>query len=145
MPLLVSTAAISFALGMLAKYLADVFLEDRVALWGSFAGLQLSHNPGIAFGVRLPAIFQEVLIFCALLFVIVLAVRGARTSISRLGYGLIIGGALCNAVDRLRDGLVTDFFQVGSFPIFNVADSAITVGVVFLLAEIFGLVRSNTK
>lgn len=145
MPLLVLTAVISFALGMIAKFLADAFLTDRIPILGSFAGLQMSHNAGIAFGVQLPPVFQELLIACALIFVIVLALRSAHTSVSRLGYGLIIGGALCNAADRLRDGLVTDFFQVGTFPIFNVADSAITVGVVFLLAEIFGLVRSNTK
>jgi signal peptidase II len=38
-------------------------------------------------------------------------------------------------MDRLRDGFVTDFFQVASFPVFNVADSCITVGVALLLVE----------
>lgn len=145
MPLLLSVTAISFLLSMAAKFAADAWLEERMALWGSFAGLQPSHNPGIAFGIRLPDIYQELLILCALLFVVVLAVRSARTTVSRIGYGLIIGGALGNAADRLRDGLVTDFFQVGTFPIFNVADSAISIGVAFLLAEIFGLVRSKSK
>ncbi len=48
---------------------------------------------------------------------------------------MIVGGALGNVIDRIRDGAVTDFFQVGGFPIFNVADSFITVGVGVLLLE----------
>ncbi len=124
----------SLALSLLAKYLADSFLTDRVPIIGSFAGLQLSHNPGVAFGVRLGG-WEPVIIPLALLLVATVAIRSAKTSLSRIGYGMIVGGALGNVLDRVRDGAVTDFFQVGTFPIFNVADSFITVGVVFLLLE----------
>lgn len=56
-----------------------------------------------------------------------------------LATGLIAGGALGNLVDRVRHGAVTDFISVGSFPSFNLADSAITCGVVlFMLLVIFG-------
>jgi signal peptidase II len=65
--------------------------------------------------------------------VIIFALRTAKSRLSRVAFGLIVGGALENIVDRLRDGVVTDFFQVGTFPIFNVADSCITIGVVLLL------------
>jgi signal peptidase II len=43
--------------------------------------------------------------------------------------GLVAGGALGNLVDRVRTGAVTDFIEIGSWPPFNVADIAITVGV----------------
>jgi signal peptidase II len=56
-----------------------------------------------------------------------------------IGLGLIVGGAIGNAIDRARFGSVVDFIdvqQLGFFPwIFNVADSAITVGVVVLLLD----------
>ena len=56
-----------------------------------------------------------------------------------LGVGLVIGGAVGNAIDRARFGAVVDFIDVqriGFFPwIFNVADSAITVGVILLLID----------
>jgi len=47
--------------------------------------------------------------------------------------GLLLGGAVGNLVDRLRDGAVTDFVKVPLWPAFNVADMAITVGVLALL------------
>ncbi len=50
--------------------------------------------------------------------------------------GLLLGGALANAVDRVTEGYVVDFIQFPHFPIFNVADSGITVGVVILLVRI---------
>jgi len=60
-------------------------------------------------------------------------------------YGLILGGALGNVIDRLRLGYVVDFIQVmfGSwpFPSFNVADSAISVGAAFLIIDALFLSR----
>jgi signal peptidase II len=50
-----------------------------------------------------------------------------------LAAGLLTGGALGNLADRLRDGAVTDFIDPPSWPAFNVADIAITLGVVVLL------------
>jgi signal peptidase II len=56
----------------------------------------------------------------------------------RLAMGMQLGGALGNLVDRLRyDGYVTDFISVGDFPVFNVADSSITVGVIVLLLGVW--------
>ncbi len=135
------TAAAAFLLSLLAKWIVDVFLHTRVAVLGSFAGFEPTHNPGVAFGVRLPAGIQEVVIVAALIFVCVLAAKTKHTLITGIGYGLIVGGALANVLDRLSDGFVTDFIQIGSFAIFNVADSCISIGVMFLLADIFGLFR----
>ncbi len=50
-----------------------------------------------------------------------------------IGVGLIIGGAFGNLTDRLRLGYVVDFVQVGSWPIFNVADAAVSTAVVLML------------
>lgn len=143
MLLFLLTTSIALAGSLVAKVLADAFLAERIPVLGSFAGLQLAHNAGVAFGVRLPAGWQEALISTALLFVCFLAWKAKRTTFSSIGYGLIVGGALGNVLDRLGDGLVTDFFQVGTFPIFNAADSCITIGLLFLLAETFGLVRNK--
>ncbi|MND03155.1 Lipoprotein signal peptidase [compost metagenome] len=48
-----------------------------------------------------------------------------------------MGGALGNLIDRLQHGHVTDFISVGRFPIFNIADSSITVGVVLLMLDVW--------
>jgi signal peptidase II len=60
----------------------------------------------------------------------------------RLAMGLQLGGAAGNLVDRLRMSRVTDFISIGSFPVFNVADSAISVGVVVLLLGVWIKERS---
>lgn len=81
------------------------------------------------------------------LFVFALAVAGllatwarkAANWLSGVGLGLVLAGALGNAIDRARYGAVVDFIdvsQLGFFPwIFNVADSCITIGVILLLIE----------
>jgi signal peptidase II len=120
---------------MLAKHLADRFLTERVPLLGDLVGLVPLSNAGIAFGIRLPAIVQTLLITVALLLVLHLGMQRRRSRIEQVSFGLILGGALGNLLDRVPDGMVTDFFQVSSFYIFNVADCCITVGVALLVLD----------
>ncbi len=71
----------------------------------------------------------------------------ADSALIRLGLALCIGGALSNALDRLLYGAVADFFHLHwgtwSFYIFNLADIAITAGVILLLADLIGLGRAR--
>ncbi len=133
-------AALSFLLSGAATLLSRAYLLERVSFLGSFAGLERSLNAGIAFGVRLP-MFQTTITILALLAVIVLAWRGRSSRYQQAAFGLVVGGALANLADRLADGYVTDYIQIGSFPVFNVADSCITVGVLLLLGE--GLLKGK--
>jgi signal peptidase II len=55
----------------------------------------------------------------------------------RLAMGLQLGGAAGNLIDRLRMSRVTDFISIASFPVFNIADAAISVGVVVLLLGVW--------
>jgi signal peptidase II len=130
------TIVVSFLLSVAGAWLAELVLDERIPLFGSFLGIELSHNPGIAFGMQLPPVLQEMLIGGALIVVASIAVRSVRKKLhTPLSFGLILGGALANIADRIPDGLVTDFIQVGSFPTFNVADSSITIGVILVLVE----------
>ncbi len=101
-------------------------------------------NTGAAFGL-----FQgrnPVLATVALVIVLLLAIwfraLAAATPWGALALGLQIGGALGNVVDRLRHGFVIDFIDVPFWPTFNLADSAITIGVAILLVV---LVRSDAQ
>ena len=71
-----------------------------------------------------------------------------RTPLIRAALGLAIGGALSNALDRLLYGAVADFFHFHwgdwSFYIFNIADAAITLGVLLLLLDMVGVGRRQT-
>jgi signal peptidase II len=68
-----------------------------------------------------------------IVIVVVAAVWGWRTPELAGPVGLVIGGGLGNLVDRVRHGKVVDFLDLSFWPTFNVADSAIVVGVVLLL------------
>jgi signal peptidase II len=102
---------------------------EQVDLLGPL-GLTLAHNEGVAFGLAggsvLPLIAFAVL---ALGFVGFLLARNPTAPGIWVAVGLVAGGALGNLVDRLRAGEVTDYVEVGSWPPFNLADAAITVGV----------------
>ena len=130
------TIVVTFVCALGSAWAAQQFLTERIAVVGTFAGLQLSHNPGIAFGVHLPSPWQEVLIGAALCAVAFIAYRERGHRLNQIAFGLILAGALANIADRLPDGVVTDYFQVGTFPIFNVADSAITIGAALLLLQV---------
>jgi len=67
--------------------------------------------------------------------VLVVGLR-ARRGLPAIGFGLLIGGGVANIVDRLSatPHQVTDFIALGSFPVFNLADVAITAGFITLLA-----------
>lgn len=72
----------------------------------------------------------------------------ADSNLVRVGLALCIGGALSNALDRVLYGAVADFFHLHwgswSFYIFNLADVAITAGVVLLIADLIGVARPRT-
>jgi signal peptidase II len=61
----------------------------------------------------------------------------------RMAFGMLLGGAIGNLIDRLRLGHVTDFIDVGPWPIFNIADSSIVVGIAVLF--LFFWMSSNEK
>ena len=63
----------------------------------------------------------------------------------RVAMGMQLGGALGNLTDRLRFGAVTDFISVGKFPVFNVADSSISVGVAVLIVGVWISERKAKK
>jgi signal peptidase II len=94
-------------------------------------GLTLSHNEGVAFGLAsgsdVPLIAFAAI---ALAFVGVMLARNPTAPWMWVAVGLISGGALGNLADRLRAGAVVDYVEIGSWPPFNLADVAITAGVV---------------
>ncbi len=95
-------------------------------------------NPGAAFGI-LPN--QNVLFITTAVLLITGALVGYRKlppgrNILRIGLALVLGGALGNLLDRLRFGKVVDFLDFRIWPVFNLADTAIFIGVCLLAWEL---------
>ncbi len=135
MMILISVALTSCALSLAIDFAASAWLTSSVPILGSFVRFSLSKNAGIAFGIHIPSPWQEIVILGALAAVFMLAITSKLTRLSSVAYGIIFGGAIANLIDRFLDGTVTDFIAVGTFPVFNVADSCITIGVALLLVD----------
>ena len=108
-----------------------------------FLFLTVTRNRGAAFGL-----FQNFTLgFLAVSVVVLIGILiyywwlPAGDWPARVGLALVFGGALANAYDRLVKGSVIDFIQLPHWPIFNVADSSISVGVAILVLG--GLLRSG--
>ena len=97
--------------------------------------LTVTRNSGAAFGLfqnfTAGFVLISVLVLVGILIYYWRLPRGDWSA--RLGLALVFGGAIANAYDRGVKGSVVDFIQVPHWPIFNIADSAITIGVAVLL------------
>jgi signal peptidase II len=100
--------------------------------------LTLSHNRGVAFGLAGGGgVFLILLAALALGVIGYLFARSATRPGMWVAAGLLAGGALGNLADRIRADEVTDYIDIGSWPAFNLADIAITCGVVLLVLLYF--------
>jgi len=135
--LFAAIALVVFALDRVTKSLvqANVPYGTEVPAIGGLVGITNVHNSGAAFGLA-PA-FAGFFLVAAVMVAIGLAVYVARNPGNLPAdavLGLIMGGTLGNGYERIVYGTVTDFVNVHFWPVFNVADSAISIGVVALLA-----------
>lgn len=140
-------AAAVTALDQLVKWyvVSQLMQPPQVIELTGWLNLVMTWNHGISFGLFSGQAMPYILIGVALAVIGVLVVwliRDQRTA-AALWLGLVIGGAVGNVVDRIRLGAVADFIDVHAgvwhWPAFNVADSAITIGVTLILIDgLFG-------
>jgi signal peptidase II len=127
-------------------------LNASMSVIDGFFNITYVRNTGVAFGIfssiSSPAksVLLSVFTACAAVVVITFSVRTpAHNRLLQIALSLVLGGALGNLYDRLAYGYVVDFLElyVGSYhwPSFNVADSAISIGVALLAIEI---IRNET-
>jgi signal peptidase II len=111
---------------------AHLTAGEHVDVIGS-SGLTLTHNRGVAFGIAAGGGTGLVLLTAlALLVVGYLFARNPTRPGMWVAVGLLAGGALGNLADRVRVDAVTDYVSIASWPNFNLADVAITAGVLLL-------------
>lgn len=134
------TVGILFALDAGSKWAAKNFLLDTpIIIWENFFSLQLYFNEGIAFSLPVPRFFQ---IFLSLLFLVGFYFWAQKyfshlSKLEQWGSCILLSGALGNMWERIIFGQVTDFFAVWVFPVFNIADIAIFLGVLLWILGSF--------
>ncbi len=128
-------AAAVLVLDQVAKAIAEerIVTGEQIDVLGPL-GLTLTHNRGVAFGLAGGAGAPLVLVTLVALGVVAyLFSRNPARPGMWVATGLLAGGALGNLVDRVRLGHVTDFVDLPPWPPFNLADVAITAGVILLV------------
>jgi signal peptidase II len=127
-------------------------LHESITLIPDLLALTRVHNTGAAFGMFNSLEFPgKALVLAAVATVALMGVAWYAASVpigdrlARLGVAFILGGAVGNLIDRATAGYVLDFvdasWQGWHFWAFNVADAAITIGVVFMILDLLGLGR----
>lgn len=143
---LIVTATLVVGLDQWTKYLVrerlsfqSSWLPSSLEWLSPYARIVHWNNSGAAFGS-----FQNGnAVFTALAIAVIAAIIYYYPRVDqsdwtlRLAMGLQLGGAAGNLIDRVQLGRVTDFISVGSFPVFNIADSAISIGVAILLIGVW--------
>ncbi|MFA5315869.1 MAG: signal peptidase II [Dehalococcoidales bacterium] len=135
------------ALILAADQITKVWIRSHLAVGetlfeaGIFSITRVSPNTGAAFGIFRGGMgvltiisLAYVILFLLYAFVFYRRFPALDNRWNNLAFGLILGGTMGNLAERLNTSLggVTDFISVGWFPVFNIADSAITVGAVLL-------------
>jgi lipoprotein signal peptidase len=149
---LIAVAATTLVADVVTKLWAVIALDGRgtVEVWRGFLDVGVARNRGAAFSMLRDApdslrrpLFIAISI-AAIVFVTAAYRRLDRArTLARWGFALVLGGALGNLVDRIRDASVVDFIQAHAtwagvdhrWPVFNVADVAISLGVALLLGD----------
>jgi signal peptidase II len=134
---------------------AHMALYESIPIIPNYLDITYTQNPGAAFSMLADAspwvrkAFLLTMACAAICVLIVLIVRAESVSLTSVSCALILGGAMGNLIDRAIRGRVIDFMRAHyydlNYPIFNVADSAISIGVVLiLLVTVFGRDQQST-
>jgi signal peptidase II len=149
-------AALVVVLDQLSKWwiLERIMLPPRVIEITSVFNLVLTWNRGVSFGMFNTdspfSVWVLPLVAVAIVVMLVAWLTRADRQLLAFALGSVIGGAIGNLIDRFRFGAVADFLDVHAFgyhwPAFNVADSAITIGVgVLMFDSVFGTAEHRRK
>jgi signal peptidase II len=124
--------------------LGEVF---RPELWlSNYIRIVHWKNTGAAFGIfqNMNPVFMVLSVLVSAVILYYFPQLPRRDWLVRLSMGMLLGGAIGNLIDRFKQGYVTDFISVGKFPVLNIADASISVGVAILFVGMW-LQEKNKK
>lgn len=139
------------AFDQMTKRLAMHYATNKVhMIYGCFEN-KLLWNKGISFGLFATS-YYNVLVYCAIfisLALVIITFIKSKNRLDTIAWGLIVGGGISNLWDRWFFGAVLDFIAISvqeyTFPVFNIADVAITIGAIILGRKFFSKGNSKKK
>ncbi len=128
----------------LSKYFVERFIDlnQSIIIIKNFFNLTYIHNSGAAWGMLKNSAILLILISIIILIIIITQLNKFKKNVKNImALGLLIGGLLGNLIDRIFFSYVKDFFDFNIFgynyPIFNIADIAVVIGVILLNIAVF--------
>ena len=138
-------APVFIVFDQITKYVARAELFENTIPLFSDVRLQLVFNKGFAFSLPAPQLILIVLALSVSGFLIYWSTKKNRTLCEKWVSICIVSGAIGNVIDRIIFHEVTDFLAFWSFPIFNVADILVSVGVILLLFQEMKSMKKKTS
>ena len=141
-------AGIGIIVDQITKFLASIYL-DNIDIIPGFFSLTYVENKGAAWGILNNSTIVLVGISVIVLLLISKYISSTIefTKLSVVSYGLLIGGIFGNLMDRIFRGFVIDFLNFNilgyNFPVFNIADTMIVIGVILMFIEVIGDTYGN--
>ena len=138
---LITVSSIVFADRVSKFFFSDLLsLGESLPIIRNVLHMTLVHNTGIAFGLfkNQGVVFIIIPIIAIILLVFNIYYYRNHKVLSRVyivAFSLILGGAIGNLIDRIYFGYVVDFIDFRIWPVFNIADSAITIGAIIILLK----------
>ena len=122
--------------------------HQSISIIKNFFSITYAKNTGVAFSFLEGKVPLIIMMTSIIIFIILKYIKSTNPSkIERICYGLVLGGAIGNLLDRIIYGYVIDFLDFNifgySYPIFNLADTFIVIGIFILI--IFSLIESRNK
>ncbi|MGC8877686.1 MAG: signal peptidase II [Anaerolineae bacterium] len=151
--LLALIVAVVVSLDQLSKSWVVAWLPEG-HWWSPWSGgaaeiFRITHttNSGAAFGLfpNQGSLFILIAIIVVIAIVIYYRHLPAEDWLIRISLGLQLGGAIGNLIDRLRFGYVVDFIDISFWPIFNLADASITIGVLLIIYQLWRMERVKAR
>jgi len=127
-------------LDFITKYLATIYLKEKIPLLWDFLHFQLAYNPWIAFGIKVPFWLLKIWTIVLIIWIyyyyreeLQQEKNPHKQHILQIAFGLILAWAIWNWFERVFNERVIDFVWVQYFSIFNLADSFISIWALLLI------------
>ncbi len=132
-----TTIILWIIIDLYTKYLANIFLQNKINILWDFIYLQYFENTWIAFSIQIPSfilkIWTIILIFL-IFYYYFKEEKKLKNKIINFSFWLILAWAIWNWIERIFNNKVIDFFWIKYFSIFNIADSMISIwAIIYLL------------
>ena len=119
-------------------YLKDNLAFHSIPLIKNFLHITVVFNTGAAFGILQG--YTTLLMYIGIIFILTLFIMigkdKKRGTLDNVSFGLILGGALSNLYDRIVFGFVVDYIDIRIWPVFNISDMCISIGVIILIIKL---------